>query len=65
MHASSRISHLHPFQLSEVGRGAHVDGVPVHGERGAAEDPHRHDDHHLQEDLRRPRQAVEVSSLLC
>ena len=54
-----------PFQLSEVRRGAHVDGVPVHGERGAAEDPHRHDDHHLQEDLRRPRQAVEVSSLLC
>ena len=43
-----------PFQLSEVGRGAHVDGVPVHGERGAAEDPHRHDDHHLQEDLRQP-----------
>ena len=39
-----------------------MDGVPVHGERGAAEDPHRHDDHHLQEDLRRPRQAVEVSS---
>ena len=38
-----------------------MDGVPVHGERGATQDPHRHDDHHLQEDLRRPRQTVEVS----
>ena len=51
------------FQLPEVCGGAYVDGVPVHGERRAAQDPHRDDDHNLQEDLRRPRQAVEVSGM--
>ncbi len=51
-----------PPQLPEVRRGPHVGRVPVPGQRGPPQDPHRHDDHHLQEDLRRPRQAVEVSA---
>ena len=41
--------------------GAHVGGLPVPGQCRAPEDPDRHDDHHLQEDLRQPRHAVEVS----
>ena len=39
---------------------AHVGGVPVLGERGAAQDPHRHANHHLQQDPRKPQHAMEV-----
>ena len=57
--------HLAAAGLGEPadGRGAHVGGLPVPGERGAAQDPHRHDDHHLQEDLRQPRHPVEVGAI--
>ena len=49
------------IQLPEVGRRPDVGRLPVLSERRPAENPHRHDDHHVQEDLRRPRPAVEVS----
>ena len=42
-------------------RGAHVDILPVHDQRGPAEDPHCDADHHLQEDLRQHGHPVEVS----
>ena len=41
--------------------GAHVGRLPVPGQCRPTEDPDRHDDHHLQEDLRQPRHSVEVS----
>lgn len=41
-------------------RGAHVDLLPVHDQRGAAPDPHRHAHHHIQEDIRQHGHAVEV-----
>ena len=41
--------------------GAHVGRLPVPGQRGSPEDSDRHDDHHLQEDIRQPRHSVEVS----
>ena len=41
--------------------GAHVGRLPVSGQCRPPEDPDRHDDHHLQEDLRQPRHSVEVS----
>ena len=41
--------------------GAHVGGVPVPGQCRPPEDPHCHDDHHIQENIRQPRHAVEVS----
>ena len=58
--------HLAAAGLGEPadGRGAHVGGLPVPGVGGAAEDPHRDDDHHLQEDLRQPRHPVEVGAKL-
>ena len=31
--------------------GPHVGRLPVPGQRRPPQDPHRHDDHHLQEDL--------------
>ena len=37
-----------------------MDPVPVRDQRGAAEDPHRDADHHLQEDLRQHGHPVEV-----
>ena len=42
-------------------RGAHVDILPVHDQRGPTEDPHCDADHHLQEDLRQHGHPVEVS----
>ena len=41
--------------------GAHVGRLPVPGQCRPPEDPDRHDDHHLQEDLRQPWHSVEVS----
>ena len=41
--------------------GPHVGRVPVPGQCRPPEDPHRHDDHHIQENLRQPRHTVEVS----
>ena len=60
------VRHLAAAGLGEPadGRGAHVGGLPVPGVGGAAEDPHRDDDHHLQEDLRQPRHPVEVGAKL-
>ena len=52
---------FHYHQLLEVRGRADVGLLPVPHQRRAAPDPDRHDDHHLQEDLRRPREAVEVS----
>ena len=58
--------HLAAAGLGEPadGRGAHVGGLPVPGQCRAPEDPDRHDDHHLQEDLRQPRHPVEVGAML-
>ena len=60
------VRHLAAAGLGEPadGRGAHVGGLPVPGVGGAAQDPHRDDDHHLQEDLRQPRHPVEVGAIL-
>ena len=44
-----------------LGRGAHVDILPVHDQRGPAEDPHRDAHHHVQENIRQHGHTVEVS----
>ena len=62
-----RYGRLHPRQKDGCGRdpqgrGPHVDLLPVHDQRRPPENPDRDADHHLQEDLRQPGHAVEVSS---
>ena len=46
-----KITWIEGFRESGDGRGAYVGALPVFGFRGALEDPHCNDDHHLQEDL--------------
>ena len=45
----------------EDGRGPYVGDLPVPGVRRPPQNPHRHDDQHLQEDIRQPGHPVEVS----
>lgn len=49
------------FKVLEICRFAHVGYLPIPHQRGVASHLDCDDDHHLQEDLRRPRQPVEVS----
>ena len=51
------------FRKSSNCSCSHVGGLSVPGQCGAPQDPHRDDDHHIQEDLWQPRHSMEVSVL--
>jgi len=59
---SSPLNRCHPFpQLLEVCSRSHVGRLSVLDQRRPPQDPHRHDDHHVQEDLRWFGKPMEVS----
>ena len=60
---SARVRHFTETGVRKPadGRGSHVGGLPVPRQRGSSQDPHCHDDHHLQENLWQLGYSVEVS----